>query len=75
MPIENLIEVTLDSKKARSEDKEKATNWKNKLELISKTEKYKNLFNLKSKPDTLKGFLIRNNVIENTDSKKNNNQY
>lgn len=57
MPAKNLIEVTLKSRKASQEAKRKARVWKKKLSEIS--QKYPRFFEVKSKDDTLRGFIIR----------------
>lgn len=68
IPIENLIDITLKSRRASRSAKLKAMEWKAKLNEIS--QKYPRFFEVKPKTDTLKGFVTRD-ILSNSDRKTN----
>lgn len=63
MPIENLIEITIKSKKSKPEIIKKAKDWKANLDKVKTDGIYQSLYKLVDKSDTLRNFLLRKNII------------
>lgn len=63
MPIKNLIEVSKKIRGLNKETRTKLNKWIKNFETISNNEKYRNLFKLKDKNDTLKELLIRKGIL------------
>lgn len=63
MPIKNLIDVSLKVRGLSKKTRKKVEEWNKNFNLIYKDDKYKNMFELKEKSDTLESRLVRKGIL------------